>query len=236
MNLSELFIRRPITTTLIMLGITVFGVMAYRLLARQRSPGYRLSHHSGERESPRGQPTDRGVGCSPAARKAVLEHRWPELDQLDEFARQHEHHASIRLEPQYRRRRPGCAVDDCEDAAPAPTPDAHAALVPESQSRGSTCRPPRATVTHLAHLDGRRVRRINHGAAHFDSKRRRAGGSVWRRQIRRAHRHRPPETLGVWDRSRRSGQRNRERERESANRHDVRPRTRSSPSSPMASS
>src|SRR5919106_357060 len=32
MNFAALFIRRPITTTLIMLGITVFGVMAYRLL------------------------------------------------------------------------------------------------------------------------------------------------------------------------------------------------------------
>src|SRR6266404_5105217 len=32
MNLSEMFIRRPITTTLIMLGIVVFGAMAYRLL------------------------------------------------------------------------------------------------------------------------------------------------------------------------------------------------------------
>jgi HAE1 family hydrophobic/amphiphilic exporter-1 len=32
MNFASLFIRRPITTTLIMLGITVFGVMSYRLL------------------------------------------------------------------------------------------------------------------------------------------------------------------------------------------------------------
>src|SRR3954468_21119744 len=32
MNLSELFIKRPIMTTLIMLGISVFGVMSYRLL------------------------------------------------------------------------------------------------------------------------------------------------------------------------------------------------------------
>jgi HAE1 family hydrophobic/amphiphilic exporter-1 len=32
MNLAELFIKRPITTTLLMLGITVFGVMSYRLL------------------------------------------------------------------------------------------------------------------------------------------------------------------------------------------------------------
>src|SRR4029450_12945237 len=32
MNFAELFIKRPITTTLIMLGITVFGVMSYQLL------------------------------------------------------------------------------------------------------------------------------------------------------------------------------------------------------------
>ena len=32
MNLSELFIKRPVTTTLIVLGIMVFGAMAYRLL------------------------------------------------------------------------------------------------------------------------------------------------------------------------------------------------------------
>ena len=32
MNLSELFIRRPVTTTLIMLGILLFGLMAYHLL------------------------------------------------------------------------------------------------------------------------------------------------------------------------------------------------------------
>ena len=32
MNLSELFIRRPIATSLVMLGIAVFGVVAYRAL------------------------------------------------------------------------------------------------------------------------------------------------------------------------------------------------------------
>src|SRR5436305_4731304 len=32
MNISELFVKRPVTTTLIMLGIIVFGVMSYQLL------------------------------------------------------------------------------------------------------------------------------------------------------------------------------------------------------------
>ena len=32
MNISELFIRRPVTTTLVMAGILIFGIMAYRIL------------------------------------------------------------------------------------------------------------------------------------------------------------------------------------------------------------
>jgi len=32
MNLSELFIRRPIMTTLVMIGVLLFGIFAYRLL------------------------------------------------------------------------------------------------------------------------------------------------------------------------------------------------------------
>ena len=32
MNLSEIFIKRPIATSLIMLGVTVFGILAYRAL------------------------------------------------------------------------------------------------------------------------------------------------------------------------------------------------------------
>ena len=38
MNLSEIFIKRPVTTTLIMLGIVVFGVMAYRQLPMSDLP------------------------------------------------------------------------------------------------------------------------------------------------------------------------------------------------------
>jgi HAE1 family hydrophobic/amphiphilic exporter-1 len=38
MNISELFIRRPIMTTLIMLGIVIFGIFAYRLLPVSQLP------------------------------------------------------------------------------------------------------------------------------------------------------------------------------------------------------
>jgi len=38
MNISELFIKRPVMTTLVMLGILVFGLMAYRLLSVSSLP------------------------------------------------------------------------------------------------------------------------------------------------------------------------------------------------------
>ncbi|HET7380491.1 MAG TPA: efflux RND transporter permease subunit, partial [Gaiellales bacterium] len=38
MSLSELFIKRPVMTTLVMLGILVFGLMSYRLLAVSNLP------------------------------------------------------------------------------------------------------------------------------------------------------------------------------------------------------
>ena len=37
MNLSALFIKRPVTTTLLMLGILVFGGLAYQVAAGRRS-------------------------------------------------------------------------------------------------------------------------------------------------------------------------------------------------------
>jgi len=32
MNIAEIFIRRPVMTTLVMIGLLLFGVMGYRLL------------------------------------------------------------------------------------------------------------------------------------------------------------------------------------------------------------
>src|SRR5437879_10201214 len=38
MSISELFIKRPVMTTLVMMGILVFGLMAYRLLSVSNLP------------------------------------------------------------------------------------------------------------------------------------------------------------------------------------------------------
>jgi multidrug efflux pump subunit AcrB len=36
-NFSEAFIKRPIATSLLMIGLAIFGIMAYRARAGQRS-------------------------------------------------------------------------------------------------------------------------------------------------------------------------------------------------------
>ena len=52
-----------------------------------------------------------------AAREAVLDDRRRHVDQLEQHAGQHEHHAAVRPEPQHRRRGAGRAVDDRADVA-----------------------------------------------------------------------------------------------------------------------
>ena len=45
MNVPELFIRRPVMTALVMLGILMFGIMGYRLLPGERSAQRGFSNH-----------------------------------------------------------------------------------------------------------------------------------------------------------------------------------------------
>ena len=135
MNLSALFIRRPVTTTLIILGLMVFGVMAYRLLPVSDLPTVDFPTIQVNAEPAGREPRNDGVGGGAAARKAVCDDRRPRLDQLEQHAGRHEHHAAVRSEPEHRRRRAGRAGDDREGGAAAAAADAGAPVVPEGQSR-----------------------------------------------------------------------------------------------------
>ena len=77
MNLAALFIKRPITTTLIMLGIIVFGVMSYQLLPVSDLPTVDFPTIQVQRRPAGRQPRDDGVGRGAAAREAVLDDRRP---------------------------------------------------------------------------------------------------------------------------------------------------------------
>ena len=127
-NLSALFIERPVTTTLIMLGIVVFGVMAYRILPVSDLPNIDFPTDSGQRRTPRRQPRDDGVGGRVAAREAVRDDCRRDVDQFLQQSRLDVDHDSVRSQPQHRRRRAGRAGDDREDRAPAAAADAGAAV------------------------------------------------------------------------------------------------------------
>ena len=91
MNFSELFIRRPVMTTLVMVGILFFGITAYRQLPVSDLPTVDYPDDHGEREPAGREPGDDGVRRRDAAREAVLD---------DRRHRQHD----VDVEPRARRR------------------------------------------------------------------------------------------------------------------------------------
>ncbi len=71
MNVSEPFIRRPIATSLLMLGVLVFGVAAYGLLPVAALPNVDFPTITVERDLSRGEPGHDGFGGGNAARAAI---------------------------------------------------------------------------------------------------------------------------------------------------------------------
>ena len=88
MNIAELFIRRPIMTTLVMLAILLFGVTAYRLLPVNDLPNVDYPTISVS-VAARREPGDHGVGRGDAARAPVLHHRRHGLHELHEQPGRH---------------------------------------------------------------------------------------------------------------------------------------------------
>ena len=78
MNITELFIRRPVMTTLVMLGILLFGIIGYRLLAVSDLPNV---------DFPTIQVTARLSGASPETMAStvatVLERQFSTIAGLD---------------------------------------------------------------------------------------------------------------------------------------------------------
>ena len=134
MNLSALFIRRPVMTTLVMRGILLFGIMAYRLLPVSDLPNVdfpTIQVHGGAAGR---QPGDDGLRGRHAAGAAVLHHRRPRLDDLDQRPGQHPDHAAVRPQPQHRRRRAGRAGGDRRRRPAAAAGHADAAVLSEGES------------------------------------------------------------------------------------------------------
>ena len=94
MNFSDVFIRRPVATTLIILAIVIFGAMSYRQLPVSDLPTVDYPTIQVQASLPGREPGDDGGGRGHAAREAVLGDCRRRLDQLDQPLGQHQHHAS----------------------------------------------------------------------------------------------------------------------------------------------
>src|ERR1700756_1571000 len=81
MNLSEVFIRRPIATSLIMLGIAMFGVIAYRALAVSDLPNVDFPTLNVSAGLPGGDP-----GTMASAVASPLERQFTTISGVDEMS------------------------------------------------------------------------------------------------------------------------------------------------------
>ena len=116
MNVSALFITRPVTTTLIMLGTLVFGAMAYRQLPVSDLPNVDFPVISVQASLPGASPETMASSIALPLEKQFAGDFRPQLDDLVEPAGPDADHPAVRSEPRHRRRRAGRAVDDRQDA------------------------------------------------------------------------------------------------------------------------
>ena len=134
MNISETFIRRPIATSLLMLGIALFGVVAYRALPVSDLPERRLPDDQRQRRLPGGDP-----GTMASAVASPLERQFTTIAGVDEMtssssAGSIQRHAAVRAGPQHRQRGGGRADGDRRGDAAAAGGHAGAAVVPKDES------------------------------------------------------------------------------------------------------
>ena len=131
MNFSETFIRRPIATSLLMAGIALFGVVAYRGSAGQRPAQRRFSHAQRSGQPARRRSGHHGVGGGDPARTPVHHHRRHRLDDLQQRhrpaprSRSSSTSAAISTAPPWTCRRPSpkpCRC--CRPACPRRPPSA----------------------------------------------------------------------------------------------------------------
>ena len=184
MNLSEIFIRRPIATSLLMVAIALFGVLSYRALPVAICP-------------PSISPRWRSAalpGATPATMASAvatpLERQFTGISGLDSMTSVSTLGTTqITLQFDLSRNIDGAAVDvetAINEATAAAAPGhAQPAVVPQEQPRRFAHRVHGRDVDDAAHVGARRLCRDDHRAAHLHHQRRGAGDGVRGAEVRR---------------------------------------------------
>src|SRR5579863_8137327 len=187
MNIAELFIRRPVMTTLVMLAILLFGILGYRTLAVSDLPNV---------DYPTIQVSASLPGASPdtmaSAIATPLEKQFSTIAGIDSMTSTSSLGTSA-ITLQF-------SLSRNIDAAA----HAHAADVHQSQPRGPADSLRRDGLENFAVVHRRPVRRDADGPAHLDGYRGRAGAGIWFAKVCRPRATRPAVPGHTTDRYRRS--------------------------------
>ena len=180
-NFSEPFIRRPVGTTLLAIGLLLVGVVAYRFLPVASMPTVDFPTISVTASRPGADPETMAATVA-----APLERRLGEIPGVTELTSRSSLGTTritgaVRSQPQHRRRRARRAGrDQCRADRPAGRP-AVAAVVPQIQSGGDADHDPGAHLEYRAAERALRCRRHRDRPAPVPDRRRRRGHRQWRR-------------------------------------------------------
>ena len=158
-------------TSLIMLAVMLFGIIAYRSLPVNDLPTVDYPTIQVRRSTPRRQPGHHGLVGGAAAGTGILHHRRGGFHDLHQRHRGLQHHHQVRPGKEHRRRSPGCPGGHLPGPAPAPPGHAGPAVIPEGQPGGPAGPLPGLQLPYPAALHGPRIRRHHGGPADLHDQR-----------------------------------------------------------------
>ena len=184
-NISALFVRRPIATSLLMLAVALFGVLAYAALPVSDLPSIDFPTLSVGAGLPGGDPETLASSIA-----SPLERQFTAIAGLDSMTSSsalgtHQRHAAVRSRSQHRRRGGRRADRHRRGAAAAAAGHAVGADLPQGQPGRSADLRHRPQLRHAAALRDRQLRADADRAAGRGAQRRRAGQRARRPEVRR---------------------------------------------------
>ncbi len=218
MNLSELFIRRPIMTSLVMLAVMIFGLFAYRLLPVNDLPSI---------DFPTIQVSANLPGASPETMASSvatpLERQFSTIAGLDSMTSTNGQGVSIitlkfTLEKSIDSAAQDVQACHLQGSPPAAPEHADTTFLPEGQPGRPAGALPGPQFPDAAALGRQRIRRYDHRPAHLHDQRRGPGAGLRLPEICGAGAARPPGPGQPQDRPGRGGGRTGQVERQPADR------------------
>ncbi len=107
MNLSRIFIERPVMTALVVFAILLFGVIAFRALPVAALPSVDYPTISVSAAVPGASPETMASSVATPLEREFSTIAGISVHELGQLAGHHRHHRAVHARPQHRRRRAG---------------------------------------------------------------------------------------------------------------------------------